>query len=286
MKIIGIHGKSKSGKDEIAKILCYSYGCIHMSFADAVKEYGIKYFGLTKEACYETKTKESRLILQGIGNGVRQLLTNNTFLIKSTNHITNELVPNEDYLNNGDALGISGYPTWVEEIAMSEFGLLQKELKSRKKLVKIILEGIHSLIKEEYPLLLSVTYNKKESGDSIWIQLLLRKCDGFRYDDVIVISDVRYRNEKEFVDRNGICVKVVREDKPEIEIGETHQSEVNLDTLKDYEWFLIFKNMHKENWEELLIIQTSNLINKLKTNEFFSKRYMKEKFKITGDLYG
>jgi hypothetical protein len=284
MKIIGIHGKAKSGKDEIAKILCYSYGCLHITFADKVKEYGIKYFDLTKEVCYGTKTKESRLILQGIGNGIRQLLTNDSFLVKSINRISiDKLTPNDDYIISGDTIGVSGYPTWVEDIAIKEFNLTQSELKSKKKLVKIILRGISTLIKEEYQTLINATIKQKISGDLIWVQLLIERCKDI--DGVIVISDVRYQNEKEFIDKNGVCIKVIREDKPDIETGETHPSEINLDEIKESEWFFIIRNMHKENWEELLTIQTSNLISKLRTKKFFSQEYIKTKFKTSGDLY-
>lgn len=73
MIVIGISGKKRSGKDtayEIARKHLNSLDIVtgHVAFADRVKWYADKYFGITKD-----DDKESiRFILQGIGQMLRE----------------------------------------------------------------------------------------------------------------------------------------------------------------------------------------------------------------------
>jgi hypothetical protein len=71
--IIGVSGKKRTGKDtfyKIAKKLLEGKSKVkRYAFADAVKEYAIKYFNIPKE---DIKLEENRYILQAIGQMLRE----------------------------------------------------------------------------------------------------------------------------------------------------------------------------------------------------------------------
>lgn len=70
--LLGITGKSKHGKDEIAIILEGAYGFKKASFAAAVKDFVMKHLGFSHDEVYVNRTPESRNALQGVGDGCRE----------------------------------------------------------------------------------------------------------------------------------------------------------------------------------------------------------------------
>lgn len=260
MRIIGLHGKARSGKDEFSDILCKTYGFRHIAFAEGVKQFGIKYFDLPEEQCYGTKTKNSRLILQGIGNSVR----NN---ISTIANLTTE---------ERSVVGVSGFPTWVEDMACEEFGIEPVGIKRKLKYNKQVLNGIADMWAGELE-----TFVKISDGNdkNFWVHLVFDAIDMMGNDDTVyVITDVRYKNEKQIIEeQGGKMVKIVRMDKPPIEAGAEHPSEVDLDRVA--QWDCVVLNEHKTDWRERLMLAGSNLVRMLLSEKYFTDRDI-EQFKI------
>jgi len=249
MRIIGIHGKARSGKDEVANILCESFSFEKHLFSQAVKEYAVKYFNLDPEIVFDKRTKESRAILQGIGSSVR----NCTQLVK----------------NSIDSVDKFGYPSYVGIIAETEFDLKPTKLN---KAQKQIYDGILQLFsKENVEYFIDIS---KGVDEDIWISILNSKIKDSN--NVIVIPDVRFINEKRFIENNnGKCIKVVRIDKPDIENNPNHISEINLDSETRWDYVLI--NEHKYDWRMSLLVSSVNMVRKFVKNNFFSEED-KQKF--------
>lgn len=58
MKLIGLTGKARSGKDTVAKILWTNLGFTRLAFADPVKLAAQKMFGLTEQQTWSDELKE------------------------------------------------------------------------------------------------------------------------------------------------------------------------------------------------------------------------------------
>jgi len=254
LKIIGISGKARTGKDEFAKVLYSTFGVKQIAFADKIKWFANEYFDIKKYMRENKKTKLSRMILQGIGSSVKDNIT--------------RLFP---IIFEDKYKGVSGFPIWVEEIATTYFDVEPLHLNSRKSVVKQILNGIFqmwSLHVVEFAKLIG-----KGKDDEIWIKYLFKDLKEGLY----VISDVRYTNEKEAVEsRGGKVARVIRIDAPFISSA-SHESETNLDNEKD--WYFIVTNVHRGDWRNDLTKVASNFIRKLKNDGFFSKEEINN-FKI------
>jgi len=85
--IVGISGKARSGKDTFASVLVEEFGFKRFAFADPLKEFAKKYFKLSHEECYVTKTKYSRKILQGLGEMVRKEFDDRFWIRKLENDL-------------------------------------------------------------------------------------------------------------------------------------------------------------------------------------------------------
>ena len=251
MRAIAIHGKARSGKDEIAKILLNAYGFTHIGFADKLKEFAVKYFELDPTTIYEKKTKESRQILQGIGIMVR----NDLFSIEGAF--------NESKDTYSWAIGVSGYPNFIQDLAVKYFCVDVLDLGGRKQYVKSVLNGISNFLREKVEELV-LTVNAYKAED-IWVNYLFTKEKTGLY----VISDLRFKNEKEKVKQfGGKTVKVIRVDGPEIEAGKFHQSEVDLDMETDWDYTIV--NEHDSDWYEKLEISVGNMLRHFYNDGFIS----------------
>lgn len=71
MKLIGITGKARSGKDTIAKHLFTQYGFTRIAFADPLKLAAQQMFGLTREQTWNDDLKEQ--IIPFWGKSPRQI---------------------------------------------------------------------------------------------------------------------------------------------------------------------------------------------------------------------
>lgn len=251
MRIIGLHGKARSGKDQFASILCKTYGFTQVSFAQKIKEFGVKYFDTPLNEFNENKTPRSRRILQGIGSSVRKL-TSNVYGIE-------------------EVLGLSGHPTWIEDIAANEFGIERADFKRRLKYNKIVFGGLSQLLSEDN--IREFVSVSKGSLKNIWIDYLKQE---MIEDKVYLISDVRYLNEKEAVKGNGRgrVAKIIRMDRPKIEAGAHHLSEVELDQVIG--WDFIIGNEQKADWQERLVLSGANMVKKFKSEGFFTENDIKK----------
>lgn len=257
MRIIGIHGKARSGKDEFCKILCDTYGFKRIAFADIIRELGIKYYNLDREEIMETKTKESRQILQGIGVSVRNNISKVRSIFKKT--------PVD--------IGLSGFPRWAEEIAVQEFSVEEADLRRKLKYIKTVLSGTVEMWSSEL-----TTFEQVSNGEDkeIWVNYLLNQPLG---NDVYVIPDVRFKNEYQKLQDSAFAktVKIFRVDNPPIEAGSTHSSETQLEDVINWDFKVV--NEHKMDWRDRLVLSASNLVRKFKHNNFFTDEDL-EKFKI------
>lgn len=257
VKLLGIHGKARSGKDELCKILCEGFGFKRASYADKIKQLALDYFGLKIEEVYETKTKDSRQILQGLGNCVRESLNYAEHILRSTTRYP---------------IGVSKFPVWVETLAIAYFGIKKEDLKSRRKYIKSVLSGIHNMFAAE-----CFDFCKVSNGDQrmIWINYLNNSLSS---EHVYVITDVRYKNEKIEIEKlNGVVIKLNRTDLPQIEAGSTHISENDLDTATG--WFYEITNEHKSDWRHRLVQNGTNLVRKLASIGFLESKHI-DKFMI------
>lgn len=71
MKLIGITGKARSGKDTAAKILCLNHGFVRMAFADPLKMAAQQMFGLTHAQTWDDRLKE--VVIERWGKTPRQI---------------------------------------------------------------------------------------------------------------------------------------------------------------------------------------------------------------------
>lgn len=254
MKIIGLHGKARSGKDEVAHIMCSMFDFEQVAFAGKLKEYSKLYFGLTDEQIYDKKTQKSRKILQALGAVLRD-------------HIVSLVKEPSTYTKDKMAEIVKGY-----------FGY--KTVKG--KAAKEVLDGLKKL----FSLLFNDERLKRDidsfpSEKDIWIYLLFR--DLKHEDKVFVVSDLRYKNEYNYIKvKDGKTIKIEREDKPKIEAGEQHQSEIDLDDIET--WDAVITNYAHKDWHELLVTQTTNIIRDLVESGFFSSEDI-ERFNVTLDRH-
>lgn len=72
-----LNGKARSGKDTIADYIISKVSAKKLWFAKPLKDFGIKYFNLTQDECYDHKTELSRRVLQGIGEMFRNEIDKN-----------------------------------------------------------------------------------------------------------------------------------------------------------------------------------------------------------------
>ena len=92
--ILGIGGYAKSGKDTLANLLVEGYGFERHAFADALKRYH----------------PEIREIQQGLGNGVRDNVADNTWVrvVMETPHGPRLAIPDTRFPNESDAIHRNG----------------------------------------------------------------------------------------------------------------------------------------------------------------------------------
>jgi hypothetical protein len=77
-------------------------------------------------------------------------------------------------------------------------------------------------------------------NDNFWIDRIIKIYDDSKLYNAnanIIVSDCRFINEKNAIkNKNGIIIKVVR---PSIETNDTHESEIQIDMINDYDYVII-----------------------------------------------
>lgn len=66
LKLIGVHGKARSGKDEIARVLVEEHGFIRTAFADPMKAAAAMLFGWPPELAFSDEIKSYKSELWGL----------------------------------------------------------------------------------------------------------------------------------------------------------------------------------------------------------------------------
>jgi hypothetical protein len=126
--IIGLSGYSRSGKDEVAKILVEDYGFTRIAFADKIREllyemnpivdthYHLKSL-VDAYGWDEVKRRpQVREMLQNIGVGARNLFGDMFWVYQAMNLLTSEnpkiVVTDVRFLNEADTLKLNGGQVW------------------------------------------------------------------------------------------------------------------------------------------------------------------------------
>lgn len=102
MKLIGVSGKKRSGKDFFyqivnARFMAPKIAMRRYAFADAVKSFAAEYFGYPEKAVAEEKEK-NRFILQGIGQMMREEVSRDFWVERTFNDIKRD---SETFLESG-----------------------------------------------------------------------------------------------------------------------------------------------------------------------------------------
>lgn len=254
-RVIGIYGKALSGKNEIANIFKVCYGFKQIAFADKIKELLIEYFNINSELLYERKTKTTRELMQALGEDVKQ----NIDLVKYGMELqgTEVFSRKDQRLQASNTHGKSGYPLWVEDIGTRFYGVSKEDIcNPRKTSFMKILESIHTMWCYKYEEFADVS-----GGDSqfIWINYVHRVLQESITNEVFVVSDVRFKHEKKFIeDLGGKVIKIERTDKPKIEAGEDHISENDL--VNETNWDFVIGNKTKKDWKLNLCQVIGNVV--------------------------
>ena len=107
--LIGFVGKARSGKDTAGEHLVKNFGYTRISFADELKRVAIKYFALSHDECYGTKTQVSRRILQGLGVCMREEIDTNYWVNYALKNIPeNVAITDVRFLNEAEIIKKSG----------------------------------------------------------------------------------------------------------------------------------------------------------------------------------
>lgn len=262
MKLIGVHGKARSGKDTIYEVMHNTYGFNRLAFADRVKELVINYFDYDKDKVATQKGREIRRTLQGVGMAVR-------------NHGNNiyQLLRVEQSALCGD----TGFPIWVEEIAAKEFDIGPAEMKLKRAYTKRVLSGVHNMFVRNIDHFMQIS-----GGDTknYWVNYLLERLDGYPDKNIHVVTDVRFENELDAIkQRNGKIIKVYRniDYVSKIGYGRHHVSETALDDVTN--WDFVIENSHKPRWRTQLNRACGNCIRKFLEEGFFTQEEI-DQFKI------
>ena len=122
-----------------------------------------------------------------------------------------------DYLVSHHAFTKVSFASAVKESAIDHFGLSREEVYGEKTpKSRYILQAIGNGCREEF-------------GRDIWIEKLRSQIAPL---ERVVISDVRYLNEAEFIwGIGGSVIKVVRPNAPAIECGADHPSEIEMESI-------------------------------------------------------
>jgi len=177
--IIGIAGKARSGKDQLAIYLWnffsekYKIEFVFDAFANELKKMCVKQFGLTREQLWgEHKERMTRYGKNEMGR-----------------------------------LGISSNPAdyWTPREIMQAVGAFYRTIDYDFWVKK-----------------LDANFQKSEQKD-------------------IIITDIRHINECEYVKKNGVLIKIFRNDLQKIH-GMDHESEVSLDGKPDHYFDVVIDN--------------------------------------------
>ena len=263
MKLIGLCGRANSGKDEIANILAHTYNFKKISFAKPIKELVMKYFGYSEQDVFVKKPKQVRFILQVLGSCIRQNITKFIQEIQSIDPNTPDFF--KSFHQTTYATG------FIKELTVKYFNIEPEKLNTKKN--KIFIQNLENLWINEIINFAKLT-NQGTEENNIWIEFLKLKLEsGHDY----VISDVRLKNEKKFIESmNGVVIKVERSDR--ISLGELDNHITETDLNNDSFNFVI-NNEHKTDWRKSLIIQINNIIRQLYYAKFFTKEEI-DKFKV------
>lgn len=173
--IIGISGRSGSGKDTLANILSGSYPEMnfeHIAFADKVKELAGALLSVDASRFENREYKESwieelgtsvRGVLQSIGDGLRQTIHQDIWLIALTKRIDlkkNYLVTDVRYKNEAEAIKKLGgimvsidrhatFNTWSELAYINETSTIDDPISKEYYIELLKLRNTHGRLINE-----------------------------------------------------------------------------------------------------------------------------------------
>jgi len=189
-----VHGKAKSGKDTVADYIISKVGAKKVWFAKPLKDIVMKYFKQTYDEVYSKKTKYSRMLLQTVGEMMREE-ANKCFWVHK---IITEI---EQYLLDGSKHIIISDCRYKNEIIepLAAFSI--------EKMAEVVNENFS---KDEW-----IDYQKKYYGID-------------NANPVLIRSSITH----EVAEYRCVTIMVDRDDCPDIEYGSNHSSENDLNGFK------------------------------------------------------
>ncbi len=233
MKLLGISGQTKSGKDLFADKLVSSYGFTKMSLADPIKRFGSVVFGFTDKQLWGPSQLRNEIDL-------RFSSFNSPAWNKAEINVTNLGKMFIGYvLGESDQKAFEKLKQWLENLRAN-----------------------HTLLSPRIMLQTLGTEWGRAYKEDLWINCLINRASGWA--TPVVVSDIRFKNELEAIKRNG--GKIVRLIRPETDaaaqdIGiKGHASESEQLGFTDDQFDFILEN--KGTFDELFK-KVDRIVNKL-----------------------
>lgn len=190
-KLIGLSGWATSGKDETANVLVRLYGYERIAFADKLKEF--------------VKAIDPIVGSMPIASGGQG--GSGGFVVGGSAGGLGPVAAYYAYGGQGGSGGIVSATRRVNDLVQSLGDTEAKKDAEYRRLLQVIGTSVRDFF-----------------GEDTWVKAALPKGASSKY---IVISDVRFPNEYDFIRKNhGIVLRVVR---PGVQPANNHPSEISLD---------------------------------------------------------
>jgi len=190
-----VHGKAKSGKDTVANYIVGKVGAEKVWFAKPLKDMVKKHFKQTHDEVYEKKTKYSRMLLQTVGEMMRDEVNKCFWVHKVIAEIEQRLLSGSEHVVISDCR----YKNEIIE-PLAAFNILK------------MVSAVHvNFTNDEW-----IDYQKKYYGEE-------------NVDSISIRSAISPEAE---MYSPCITIKVDRDGCPDIECGSSHSSENDLNGFK------------------------------------------------------
>lgn len=238
MRIVGISGKSKSGKDALADLLCARHGWVKVSLADPMKRFAMVVFGFTEHQLWGPS--EARNVPDARYCEADAWAEARRRLDYESKHLLNQVV--DSPASYGPLL--AWYRSLLDEF---ELGREAKALTPRKVLQTFGTEFGRSLNKDVWLDALKRVATEILRGKEDY-ERTLGLADKYRPRpsdvDTVVVPDVRFLNEVDRIDEWGkFTVRVTRFSAPLPDGRSEHVSETEQDGIPVERYRLQFANV-------------------------------------------
>lgn len=225
MRLIGIAGKARHGKDSVAKVIKGYTGLETYALADPIKQCISEIFRLDERHTHGHLKETKRW-----------------FFVPKMRHIVDTI---EKYLGE-----------YEDPLIEFDSGIFERHGPDAAydMFVSSVLNNntwfVYTSPRELFQKF-GTDFGRKEYNDNIWLDLAPDEC---------IISDIRFENEAQYVrDNGGIIIHVDRENMPET-VVEEHSSEGGVEFKEcDYK----ITNIDSDIWQEHLVKESSKIMKQI-----------------------